>query len=108
MHLHHGLAAGQPGRVPLTAARFRNRLDAVVSTDAYETPARDDTQSSAAVLSSRLISAVGASMSDGPCVWPARRGTGGLSRDRRALSSAHRGWGKGDRRASGSSRHDAP
>ena len=33
---------------------------------AARTPARDDTQSSAAVLSSRLVSAVGASMSDGP------------------------------------------
>ena len=52
----------------------------------------DDTQSSAAVLSSRLVSAVGASMSDGPRVRPARRGTGGLSRVRRALSSAHPGW----------------
>jgi hypothetical protein len=28
----------------------------------------------------------------GLCVRPARRGTGGLSRDRRALSSAHPGW----------------
>ena len=44
MHLRDGLAAGQPGRVPLTAASFRNRLDAVVSTDAYETPARDEHQ----------------------------------------------------------------
>ena len=31
-----------------------------------QTPAPDDTQSSAVVLSSRLVSAVGASMSDGP------------------------------------------
>jgi hypothetical protein len=43
------------------------RLDAVVSGEAHEAPAWDETQSSAAVLRSRLVSAVGASVSDGAC-----------------------------------------
>ena len=51
------LGASGDARYSLTSGRLRRRRP---------TPARDDTQSSAAVLSSRLVSAVGASMSDGP------------------------------------------
>jgi hypothetical protein len=70
-------------------------VHAVVSGPALGTPVRDDTQSSAAVASSRLVSAVGASMSDGAVRRPARRGTGGLSRDRRALWLSPPRLGKG-------------
>ena len=53
-------------------------------------PPADPTFRGGAELAPR--SAVGASMSDGPVCPAARRGTGGLSGDRRALSSAHAGW----------------
>ena len=84
------------------------RLDASAPIAAPLPPARDDTQSSAAVLSSRLVSAVGASMSDRPCVRSGtHRGTSGMSRDRRALHSATQA-GKGRPTSQRFKSHDAP
>jgi hypothetical protein len=58
-------AAREPPRRLSCPRAAASRPVAVVSAAALRAPARDDTQSSAAVLGSRLVSAVGASMSFG-------------------------------------------
>jgi hypothetical protein len=62
---------GIPDFVERAAKRCCFRLGTSASWAEEWTLAADDTQSSAAVLSSRLVSAVGATCPTGPCVPPA-------------------------------------